>query len=145
YGDGSVYKLGVNYQITPEYRLRGTTGTSFRAPALYEMFLANQTGFQDSNAIDPCILWDQSSDPRIIASCGPGGLNLPVDFLGGTSGTLVATGGGGAGILRAETSEARTVGFIWTPDWVDLSIAVDYWEIEVNNEVSQLGPANIMF
>ena len=46
YGDGSVYKLGLNYQITPEYRVRGTTGTSFRAPALFEMFFADQTGFQ---------------------------------------------------------------------------------------------------
>ncbi|MCE9521692.1 MAG: TonB-dependent receptor [Alphaproteobacteria bacterium] len=144
YGDGSVFKLGLNYQITPEYRVRGTTGTSFRAPALFEMFLANQTGFQNANAIDPCINWDLSSDPRIVSSCGPGGLNLAPGFLGGTSGTLVVTGGGGPGVLRAETSEARTVGFIWTPDWVDLSIALDYWEFEVKDEVGQLGPANIV-
>ena len=57
---------------------------------------------------------------------------------------MIATGGGGVGVLRAEKSEARTVGFIWTPDWIDLSIAIDYWEFEVNDEVSQLGPANIM-
>ncbi|MBL9096246.1 MAG: TonB-dependent receptor [Alphaproteobacteria bacterium] len=145
YGDGSVYKLGVNWQITPEYRLRGTTGTSFRAPALYEMFLANQTGFQNSNSIDPCIQWDLSGDPRIVASCGPGGLNLPPGFLGGTSGTLIVSGGGGPGLLRAEKSEARTAGFIWTPDWIDLSVAVDYWEFEVRDQVSQLGPAAIMF
>ena len=144
YGDGSVYKLGVNWQITPEYRLRGTTGTSFRAPALYEMFLGNQTGFQNSNDIDPCINWDLSSDPRLVQSCGPAGLNLPPGFLGGASGTTIVSGGGGVGVLRAETSEARTVGFIWTPDWIDLSIAVDYWEFEVNDEVSQLGPANIV-
>jgi iron complex outermembrane receptor protein len=145
YGDGSVYKLGVNWQITPEYRLRGTTGTSFRAPALYEMFLANQTGFQNSNAIDPCVNWDLSSDPRIVQTCGPLGLNLPPGFLGGASGTLVVTGGGGPGLLRAETSEARTMGFIWTPDWIDFSIAVDYWEFEVKDEVSQLGAGNIVF
>lgn len=144
YGDGSVYKLGINYQITPEYRVRGTTGTSFRAPALFEMFLANQTGFQNSNAIDPCVNWDLSGDPRIIASCGPAGLNLPPGFLGGASGTLVVTGGGGPGVLRAETSEARTAGFIWTPDWIDFSIAVDYWEFEVKDQVSQLGAGNIV-
>ena len=144
YGDGSVYKLGLNWQITPEYRLRGTTGTSFRAPALFEMFLANQTGFANANNIDPCINWDLSSDPRIVASCGPAGLNLPPGFLGGNSGTLVLTGGGGPGVLRAESSEARTVGFIWTPDWIDLSVAVDYWEFEVRDEVGQLGAANIV-
>ncbi len=145
YGDGSVYKVGVNWQITPEYRLRGTTGTSFRAPALYEMFLGDQTGFQNANAIDPCINWDLSPDPRILASCGPTGLNLPPGFLGGTSGTLVITGGGGPSELNAEQSESRTAGFIWTPDWIDLSIAVDYWEIEVRDQVSQLGAGNIVF
>jgi iron complex outermembrane receptor protein len=145
YGDGSVYKLGLNYQITPEYRVRGTTGTSFRAPALFEMFLGDQTGFQSQNNIDPCINWDLSSDPRIFNSCGPGGLNLPPGYLGGASDAIVFTGGGGIGTLRAETSEARTVGFIWTPDWIDLSIAVDYWEFEVNDEVSQLGAAAIVF
>jgi len=144
YGDGSVYKLGVNWQITPEYRLRGTTGTSFRAPALYEMFLGDQTGFQSQNNIDPCINWDLSPDPDIVASCGPGGLGLPPGYLGGASDAIVFTGGGGVGILRAEKSEARTVGFIWTPDWIDLSIAVDYWEFEVNDEVSQLGAGNIV-
>jgi iron complex outermembrane receptor protein len=145
YGDGSVYKLGVNWQITPEYRLRGTTGTSFRAPALFEMFLAGQTGFQNANAIDPCVNWDLSSDPRLTQTCGPSGLNLPPGFLGGASGTLVITGGGGPDVLRAETSEARTVGFIWTPDWIDLSVAIDYWEFEVQDEVSQLGAGNIVF
>jgi len=145
YGDGSVYKLGLNYQITPEYRVRGTTGTSFRAPALFEMFLGNQTGFQNQNNIDPCINWDLSSDPRLVDTCGPGGLGLPPGYLGGSSDAIVFTGGGGIGTLRAEKSEARTVGFIWTPDWIDLSIAVDYWEFEVNDEVSQLGAAAIVF
>jgi iron complex outermembrane receptor protein len=150
HGDGTVYKVGLNWQITPEYRLRGTTGTSFRAPALFEMFLGNQTGFANSFQIDPCRLWDQSSDQRIVDSCGPGpggvgGLNLPPGWLGAPAGTEVVLGGGGPGALSAETSESRTLGFIWTPDWIDFAVALDYWQIEVNDEVEQLGAANIMF
>jgi iron complex outermembrane receptor protein len=143
YGADMTYKLGLNYQITPEYRLRGTTGTSFRAPALYEMFLANQTGFLGQAAIDPCINWNLSSDPLIFATCGSLGLELNYDALPSSSATII-TGGGGPGVLSAERSEARTVGFIWTPDWIDFSAAIDYWEFEVNGEVAQFGPRNIV-
>ncbi len=143
YGDGSTYKLGLNYQITPEYRVRGTTGTSFRAPALFELYLANQTGFLNQNQIDPCVSWDTLGSPQIVQSCGPLGINLPAGWLGGAGGSALIVTGGGAN-LTAETSEARTVGFIWTPDWVDFSLAIDYWEFEVDNEVAQFGAFNIV-
>jgi iron complex outermembrane receptor protein len=148
YGDGSTYKLGVNWQITPEYRLRGTTGTSFRAPALYEIFLANQVGFQTQLAIDPCIGWDLNGNPAIQTTCGappPAGLGLPAGYNApGAGGATILVGGGGPGVLNAEKSESRTVGFIWTPDWIDFSLGVDYWEIEVIDEVARFGAANIV-
>ncbi|MFM8376050.1 MAG: TonB-dependent receptor domain-containing protein [Phenylobacterium sp.] len=53
--------------------------------------------------------------------------------------------GGGAGVLEAETSKARTFGIVFTPKQFDLSVAVDYFEIEVNDEVRQFGAANITF
>jgi len=148
YGDGSTYKLGVNWQITPEYRLRGTTGTSFRAPALYEIFLANQVGFQNQINIDPCIAWELNGNPTIQTTCGappPAGLGLPAGYNApGAGSATVLVGGGGPGVLNAEKSESRTVGFIWTPDWIDFSLGVDYWEIEVRDEVARFGAANIV-
>jgi iron complex outermembrane receptor protein len=142
YGDGSTYKLGLNYQITPEYRVRGTTGTSFRAPQLFELFLANQTGFLAQGSIDPCIQWQISSNPLIVQSCGPAGINLPSGYNGPFSSATIVTGGGTN--LNAERSEARTVGFIWTPDWIDFSVGIDYWEFEVIDEIAQFGAANIV-
>ena len=144
FGEDSTYKVGLNWQITPEYRVRGTTGTSFRAPALFEQFLGNQTGFQGQANIDSCILWNLSGDASIIAACGPGGYNLPANYsAAGYSSAIINTNG--SSLLDAERSEARTVGFIWTPDWIDFSVALDYWEFEVNNEVAQFGSANIIF
>ncbi|MBP6012598.1 MAG: TonB-dependent receptor [Alphaproteobacteria bacterium] len=145
YGSGTVYKLGLNWEITPEYRIRATSGTSFRAPALFEMFLGNQTGFLDQRSVDPCINWDDSGDPRIVSACGPSGLNLPVNFAGGTSSALIISGGGGVGNLKAETSEAKTLGFIWTPDWINFRAAVDYWNIEVSDQVERFSARNIVF
>ena len=66
------------------------------------------------------------------------------DFPGGTvTATIIA--GGGAGILEAETSTSKTIGLIWTPQFADLSVSVDYFDIEVRDEVDQFGPDNIVF
>lgn len=142
YGDDSTYKTGVNWQITPEYRLRATKGTSFRAPALYEMFLSNQSGFLSQTSIDPCQATNlvSQTNPIIIANCNavaPGGV-------GAASSALILTGGGGKGVLEAETSDAETVGFVWTPSFTNLSIALDYFKITVENQVSQFGAGNII-
>ena len=141
YGSNSTYRLGLNWQITPEYRIRSTMGTSYRAPALFELFLANQTGFQNQANIDPCIEWGLSTDPILRAACDAEG--IPDDYDGANPSALIVTGGG-AGILRAETSEAWTLGFIWTPSNLDISIALDYFEIDVNDQVAQFGAANIL-
>jgi iron complex outermembrane receptor protein len=144
YGSESTYKFGLDWRLSEEYRVRGTAGTSFRAPALFELFLANQTGFLNQNQIDACIGWDTSTNPNIVANCGPGGLNLPAGWAGvGASATIIT--GGGAGVLDAETSDAKTVGFVWTPDWLPVSVAVDYFDIVVENQVARFGAANIVF
>jgi iron complex outermembrane receptor protein len=141
YGENDTYKVGINWQITPEYRLRATQGTSYRAPALYELFLANQTAFANQGNIDPCIFWEDDSNPNIRANCAAVG--VPVGYTGVGSSALVTTGGG-LGILDAETSDALTLGFVWTPSWTDLNVAIDYFEIEVNDQVAQFGAANIL-
>lgn len=141
YGSDSVWKAGLNWQINSMFRIRATKGTSYRAPALYELFLGNQTAFLSQLSIDPCIDWGNSTNPNIQANCAADG--IPSNYTGlGSSATIVSTGG--AGLLDAETSNAYTVGFIFTPTFADLSVAVDYFEIQVNDQVAQLGAAAIL-
>jgi iron complex outermembrane receptor protein len=142
YGSGSTYKLGLNWQITPAWRIRATKGTSFRAPALYELYLANQTSFANQGAVDPCITWETDPNPLIQANCAAAG--VPMGYTGaGTSSVLVTTGGG-LGILDAETSEAYTLGLIWTPSFINLSVAVEYFDFLVEDEIRQFGAFNIV-
>ena len=68
---------------------------------------------------------------------------MPSTYNGVGSSATVFTGGG-LGVLRPETSEARTLGLIWTPDFLDLSIAIDYFDIVINDQVSQLGAGTIL-
>ena len=42
-GSDSIYKVGLNWQVNPILRARSSFGTSYRAPALFELFLQDQT------------------------------------------------------------------------------------------------------
>ncbi|HEY8572214.1 TonB-dependent receptor domain-containing protein [Phenylobacterium sp.] len=143
YGSNSTYKLGFNWQVIPAFRIRGTHGTSYRAPALYELFLADQTGFLSQTAIDPCIRYENSSNQTLRTNCAASG--VPEGYAGGGSGATIFTGGG-IGRLEAETSKASTFGVILTPDFstFDFSIALDYFDIEINEEVRRFGARNII-
>ncbi|HET7708456.1 MAG TPA: TonB-dependent receptor [Sphingomicrobium sp.] len=146
-----TYKLGVNWPINDIVRLRGTYGTSYRAPALFEQFLADETGFQGQTAIDPCVnyavaLANGAITQNIADACAAQG--VPSDYnAGGTSSAVVARGGG-IGVLDPETSRALTASVILTPPPVwsgsRISFAVDYFEIKVKGEITPLGAANIV-
>jgi iron complex outermembrane receptor protein len=142
YGSDSVWKAGLNWQVIPSVRLRGTKGTSYRAPALYELFLGNQTGFLPQTSVDPCINWGNSSNPNIQTNCAAHG--IPSNYTGTPGSSALIISGGGAGVLEAETSEASTLGLIWTPDFIDLSLAIDYFDIVIDNQVAQLGAGTIL-
>ena len=140
-GSDWVWKTGLKWAITPVVMLRGTAGTSYRAPALYELFLGDQTAFVGQLAIDPCIDWGESTNSNIRTNCAAEG--IPEDYTGaGSSATVIS--GGGAEFLEPETSKAYTAGFVLTPEWADLSIAVDYFDIKVSNQISQLGSGSIV-
>lgn len=148
-----TWKVGANWQVTDWLRFRGSWGTSFRAPALFELFLENQTGFQPQQSIDICIdtadrLEQGTITQRIFDNCAADG--IPPDFQGATGGATI-TSGGGIGVLESETSTAKVLSAILTPEtrgilWggMQLSLVVDYFDIEVRDEITTLGAGNIV-
>lgn len=147
FGSDTTWKAGLNWQITDSVRVRANQGTSFRTPALFELFLANQTSF-GSTRIDPCIRYGQElSDGNISQTvadnCAADPAGLAADYTGGTISPTIITGGG-FGVLSAETSETTSIGVIWQPAFADLSISIDYFDIKIENEVDQLGATRIV-
>jgi iron complex outermembrane receptor protein len=146
YGEDDTYKIGLNWQIVPSLRVRATKGTSFRAPALFELYKNAETSFATQRSIDPCIRWGQNLaqgniQQSVADNCAADGISA-THAGAGSSATITAAGG--KGTLEAETSKAVTYGLIWTPSFADLNVAVDYFEIEVNDEITQLGAAQIV-
>ena len=141
-----TYKLGANYAPTSWIRLRATYGTSFRSPALFEQFLANELGFLSQSQIDPCIRYGLKDDPQLAANCASQG--IPDDYVG-AGGSAETFSQGGIGLLDPERSKALTLSAIFTPEgWLwrggQFSFAVDYIDINVKDQVTQLGAANIV-
>jgi outer membrane receptor protein involved in Fe transport len=146
YGGDKTYKAGLGWQILPSFRVRLNRSTSFRSPALFELFLADQTSFLNQSSIDPCILWGDAVaagtiTQRIADNCQTAG--IPSDYQGGAASATIVTGGG-YGRLKAETSRSNTAGFVWRPAFADFSMSVDYFDIVVNNEISLLGGRSIV-
>lgn len=140
-GSDKVWKLGLNWQIIPSLRVRGTLGTSYRAPGLYELYLGNQTGFQNQTAIDPCIRWGESDNTTLRTNCGAAG--IPDTYTGAGSSATVYTSGG-AGQLKPETSRAKSAGIVFTPSFADLSIAIDYFDYKIMGQITSLGADDIV-
>ncbi len=147
-----TYKIGANWKVNDWLRFRGTYGTSYRAPALFEQFLADQSSFIGQRAIDPCINYTAGlaagTTSQIVATnCAAAG--IPGNYAGGAA-TATVTTGGGLGVVKAETSTAKSASVIFTPRFAFLpstrvQVAVDYFNIEVKGEISQLGAANIVY
>ncbi|MGE7196996.1 TonB-dependent receptor plug domain-containing protein [Brevundimonas naejangsanensis] len=145
YGDDTTYKIGLVYQPIDGVTFRGTYGTSYRAPALFEQFVGATTGYQ-SNTLDRCNNYGAPNvNPNRVANCTREG--LPTDWQSTTSVEVITAGGADAG-LAAETSKNMTIGLVLQPrlpeGWGDLAFAVDYYEIEVSNGVSRTGAGQIL-
>lgn len=143
-GNDTTYKIGANWDIGSGLRLRASKGTSFRSPALYELYLNDQLGFP--RVSDPCANWGttlelQQIPALVAANCAAEGI-APNFRPPATSNTSYS--GGGLGNLVAETSVAKTIGLVYTPEWSNFSMSADYFNIEIKDEVTQLTAAQVI-
>ncbi|WP_213981970.1 TonB-dependent receptor [Sphingomonas sp. dw_22] len=148
-----TYKVGANWQVNDFLRFRGSWGTSYRAPALFEQFLANQSSFGTRRTIDPCIglgtkIDNGSASNILVANCAAAGIT-DLNFTGGSASNVEVLSGGGLGVVKAETSTAKTASVILMPKFgflprTRINLAVDYFNIEVKGEISKLGASTIV-
>lgn len=146
YDSNETWKATLDWRITPEISIIGNSGTSYRAPALYELFLGNQTGFLGQTAIDPCIDWGLSTNTTLQTRCNAAG--IPSDYAGAMPGqssqsaTIIT--GGGAGVLKEEESKSDIVSVVYRPTGINLDLRFDFWRIEVTDAVDTFGAGSIL-
>jgi iron complex outermembrane recepter protein len=152
FGTDETYKITGKWALTNWVAVRGTWGTAFRAPDLFELFLADQIGFLNQFGTDPCVNYLTSGNPTLIKNCAApvalnGGVGIPTSYAGAGEGMTVLSGGGAANHLEPETARTETIGLVFTPTmWgQSLNFAVDYYSFDIKNEIAQFGAGNILF
>lgn len=139
FGSEDTWRVTAHWDFTDWIRLRGTAGTSFRAPNLKELFIADQTGFEGA-FIDPCIIptGDDERSQTVIDNCISEGID-PFTF-GADGAPSVPTVSGGADDLLPETSDSWSVGAVFTQPWFDgfdFQMSIDLTDIEITNAVAE--------
>ncbi|MFM5930597.1 MAG: TonB-dependent receptor domain-containing protein [Novosphingobium sp.] len=143
YGGEWTYKFGGQLAPVSWMAFRGSYGTSYRAPALFEQYLGRTSGFL-SSATDPCADLAAVTNPLIKSQCLADG--LPADFIQRNGVVSIGTGGAEAG-LKSETSKALSLGGVLNPpigSLGSLSLSVDYFDVKVNNGVSRLTASQVL-
>ncbi len=143
-GDAETYKASMVWELTNWLTLKYVQGTSFRAPQLYELYLANQTGYYGQFGTDPCINYGAGGvAPNIVKNCAAQG--IPSNY-SGFGPSILVTAGGGAGNLKPETSFSKTMSVVFEPRWFGLNagLEVDYYENRITRGIQQFGPSNIL-
>lgn len=123
--DDFTYKLSARYQVTDELLLRASYGTGFKAPSMLGIAQPRQESGVTSDS---------------YACPFPSGDPLAQYCLSGRSQYSVFTQG--YANLKPETSEQYSVGFVYAPD-SNFSITIDYWNVEMEDQVSSLSEAQI--
>ena len=148
-GDAWTYSTKVAWRPISSLLIRGTKGTSFRAPNLRELFLRAQTGFLSvfdpcavpTAAIDPITneyLPDQDRrEPHVLENCRNNGAD-PLALRDGFSVYSVEIAAGGALDLLPETSKSETWGFSFRQPFTnafDLAIGGTVYNISIDDTI----------
>jgi iron complex outermembrane receptor protein len=145
FGGQGTYKGTFDWKVTDWLAGRATYGTAFRAPALYELYLGNQTGYYGQVGTDPCIDYATSGvSPVIQKNCAAQG--IPGTYSAANASSITVLSGGGAGHLKPETAQTETVGILLTPSFGDrhLNLSIDYYSYDIDNQIAQFGAGNIL-
>ena len=143
-GNAKSWKLGLDWQVFEDLRVRATKSSALRAPNISELYgEASQTFFSVS---DPCRtdeLEDLANADQRIANCAA--LGVPADFNSDyDSATLEGVNGGNID-LQAEQSISKTLGLVYTPAWFEgFTATVDYWEIELTDAITNIDGQTIL-
>jgi outer membrane receptor protein involved in Fe transport len=147
-----TYKAGLDYAPVDAVRFRASFQHAVRAPNVGELYSSQSVALDGSE--DPCagILGnvDVNGDPftdddpeASQADCALTGMtagqygSVPTNPAGQYNGLL-----GGNDTLQPETSDTISFGVVLRPPVGDLSIAIDYFDIEVEDTISSTAGGN---
>jgi len=140
FGSDITYKVGGRWSVIPDFTVRGTYSTGFRAPAISELFQGQSDSFP--NRQDPCRGPGVQGGGPVPANCLAQG--IPPAGTGDTA-TQLRSRIGGNPDLKPETAKIYTAGVVFEPGFVrNLTITADYYNITIDKTITTIGTATIL-
>ena len=142
----TTYKGGVSWEPFEELKFRGNYQRAVRAPNIGELFAPVVTQL-DSLGSDPCAGAAPVGNANLTLACRNQG--APAASIGliqtPAADQVNVTGGGNPNILP-EKADTYTLGVVIQPRGLvpGLSVAVDYFNIKVNNAITAATPGDII-
>ncbi len=136
FGEEFTYKAALAWAPMASLRFRGTYATGYRAPNVLELFGGVSDTFQ--SVTDPCTA--PIADPNVQANCTASG--TPPGFVQPAAQLKISAGGNEN--LDAETSDSFTFGFVWQPEFAPLRVAIDWYDVEIEDAIGTPDPVNVI-
>ena len=138
-GDVWTYSLGSDWKVDENISFRGQYQRAIRAPNVGELFGGQTLNF--TAFVDPCAQTANAGNATIKALCLAQGVPAAAFATPGVQpASLVGNVSGGNPNLQAEQSETLTFGTVITPEAIPgLAVSVDWFSIDVNGAIGQLG------
>jgi len=139
FGDTTNNKVGLKWRPMDDLLVRGTWAEGFRAPTIANLYGGGSETF--SFFSDPCdtVYGIAAGNARCLQDVPPGFRQLEQGFVptvGASRQTPVPFRSGSNPNLGPETSRSKTLGFVYSPSYVNgLSIGMDWWHIRIDNTV----------
>ena len=157
-GDATTWKVGGTWAPTGDIAFRGTYSEAVRAPNISELFDPRLPIFINATE-DPCDQTNVGGGPNpsqreanCVADLRAAGVPDSAIFDGAgaydwnnpLTGRFSGVSGGNPN-LDVETAETITLGFVFTPRFVDgLSVTVDYWDITIEDAIGSVAAGDIL-
>ncbi len=141
FGNTTNPKIGLQWRPIEDVLVRGSWGKGFRAPSIGELYSGIATGRPSTN--DPCSIDSPStvSVPGVVDRCRAAG--VPVGFKKQNSQSFISTGGNAN--LQPETSTNKTLGFVYSPSFLEgFDTSVDWYNIQIKNAIGARSAQTIL-
>jgi outer membrane receptor protein involved in Fe transport len=162
-GGVSTYKEALDWQVTPDIRLRGSFQRAVRAPNVIELFAPSAPGL--ASGTDPCAATAAGAAGKAaftLAQCVNTGVTaaqygngqLAPGLGGNVGGTDIIPQcissqcnivGSGNLALKPEASNTKSVGFVFTPTFIPgFNLTVDWFDIKVSGAIGTAGLTTVL-
>jgi len=128
FGDTLNSKFGFRWKPINDLMIRGNWSEGFRAPSISELYSGVSDTFE--NVADPCAgSVEGVPNPASPAACA-GIPRYP------QANSQIRTTVGGNPKLGPETSTSKTLGFVYSPSYVQgLDLSLDWWNIKIEGAI----------